>query len=50
MVTRVTLIFAMLFAYNAIRNVICLAYMVRGGINDMRDDIRITVNMVKMVK
>ena len=40
----------MLFAYNAIRNVICLPYMVRRGINDMHDDMRITVNMVKTFK
>ena len=46
----VTLIFAMLFTYNAICNVIRLPYMVRRGINDMRDDMRITVNTVKMVK
>ena len=35
----------MLYAYNAIR----LAYTIRGGINDMRDDIRVTVNTVKML-
>ena len=46
----VTLIFAILFTYNAIRNVIRLPYTVRRGINDMRDDLRITVNTVKTVK
>ena len=46
----VTLIFTMLFAYNAIRNVIHLLYTVRRGINDMRDDMCITVNTVKEVK
>ena len=40
----------MLFAYNAIRNVIRLRYTVRRGINDMPDDMHVTVNMVKMVK
>ena len=46
----VTLIFAMLFTYNAIHNVIRLPYMVRRGRNDMHDDMRITVNTVNMVK
>ena len=40
----------MLFTYDAIHNVIHLAYMVRGGINDMHDDIHVMVNMVKTVK
>ena len=40
----------MLFSYNAIRDVICLPYTVRRGRNDMRDDMRVTVNMVKTVK
>ena len=40
----------MLFAYNAICDVIRLPYMVRRGRNDMRDDMHVTVNTVKTVK
>ena len=46
----VTLIVAILFAYNAIHNVIRLPYMVSRGKNDMRNDIGVMVNMVKTVK
>ena len=46
----VTLIFAMLFAYNVIRTVIRLLYTLKRGKNDIRDDMRFTVKAVKTVK
>ena len=39
----------MLFTYDAIHNVIRLAYMVRGGINDMHDDIHVRLIQLKQL-
>ena len=40
----------MLFAYNVIRYVIRLPYTLKRGKNDIRDDMCLTVEAVKMVK